>query len=347
MSKLLIVDDEKSIRLTLEAFLSGAGFEVMSAENVQDAKDLLVQHEFDAILTDIIMPKESGVSLLKYVHEYWPNIQVVVMTGEPTIDSAVEAMRLGARDYLTKPVYKNTVLKTVSQVTSYKQLLDEKQRLEKENKEQKENLERLVEERTQKLRKAMLNTAYATANMLDLRDPYTAGHQRRVGHLASAIGRELGLPDDTIEGLYLVGCIHDVGKITVPADILAKPGKLSVPEYEIIKEHPGKGYEVLKGFEMPWSVAEIVYEHHERLDGSGYPRGLKENQIRFETQIISVADVVEAMMSHRPYRPGLGIAAALDEIEKNKRKLYNADVVDACITLFYKKGYVLDEGKLN
>lgn len=341
MAELLIVDDEKSIRITLEEFLKNEGHAVRSAANVEEAKAHLQNHAFDAVLTDIIMPKESGVSLMKYIHERWPDIQVIVMTGEPTVDTAVEAIRSGARDYLTKPVCKDDVVKTVKQAVSYKTLLDEKKRLEQENKEQKENLKRLVDERTKKLRQAMLNTAYAAAAMLDMRDPYTSGHQRRVGNLASAIGREMGLPEDMAEGLHLVGCIHDIGKITVPAEILTKPCGLSVHEMEIVKEHAQKGYELLKNFEMPWPVAEIIYEHHERLDGSGYPRGLKGDEIKLEAAIIAVADVVEAIMTHRPYRPGQGIGAALNEIESGKGIRYNPDVVDACVVLLCKKGYTL------
>lgn len=343
MAKVMIVDDEKSIRITLGEFLKKEGYEVTTAENAEAALALLEENEYDTVLTDIIMPKQSGVSLLRYIHDLQPGIQVIMMTGEPTVDTAVEAVRSGARDYLAKPIVKEDLIRTVSQAVSYKQLMDEKERLEKENTEQRETLERLVEERTGKLRQAMLNTAYATAAMLDLRDPYTSGHQRRVGGLASAIGREIGLPEDTLEGLHLTGCIHDIGKIIVPTDILTKPGKLSKPEYEIIKEHSEKGYDILKNYEMPWAVAEIVYEHHERLDGSGYPRGLKGDQISLETRIISVADVVEAMMTHRPYRPSLGLTAAMNEISEHKGILYDTDVVDACILLFCIKGYTLEE----
>jgi putative two-component system response regulator len=151
------------------------------------------------------------------------------------------------------------------------------------------------------------------------------------------------LPDDTLEGLHLIGCIHDIGKIVVPTDILSKPGRLSQLEYALIKEHPEKGYEVLRNYEMPWPVAEIVYQHHERLNGSGYPRGLKKGEIALETCIISVADVVEAMMSHRPYRAGLGLDAAMDEIIRNRGVLYHPDAVDCCVSLFCEKGYQLVE----
>ncbi len=343
MPKVLVVDDEKSIRVTIGEFLKRAGYDVVTADNMQCATNLINENDFDAVLTDIIMPKGSGVSLLKEIHNRQLNMQVLMMTGEPTVETAVDAVRHGARDYLAKPIDRDELLKAVRNAVSYKKLLDDKERLERENKEQKLNLVCLVEERTQKMRQAMLNTAYAAAAMLDLRDPYTAGHQRRVGNLASIIGREIGLSEDLQEGLNLIGCIHDVGKIMVPTDILNKPGQISELEYELIKEHAQKGYEVLRNYEMPWPVAEIIYQHHERLDGSGYPRGLKGDEIYLETCIISVADVVEAMMTHRPYRPSLGLKAALDEITLNKGTLYHPDVVDVCVKLFLKKDYQLIE----
>jgi HD-GYP domain-containing protein (c-di-GMP phosphodiesterase class II) len=164
-----------------------------------------------------------------------------------------------------------------------------------------------------------------------------------VGALAGEIGREMGLPDDTVEGLHMIGCIHDIGKIMVPTDILSKPGRLSPLEYALIQEHPKKGHEVLHNYEMPWPVAEIIYQHHERLDGSGYPRGLMGGEIALETCIISVADVVEAMTSHRPYRAGLGLGAALEEIVQHRGILYHPDAVDCCVRLFREKGYQLAE----
>lgn len=343
MSNILIVDDEVSIRVTLCEFLRQEGHAVITAEHVKAAMELLPQNAIDVVLSDIIMPQDSGISLLKYIREVNPDIRVIMMTGEPTVDTAVEAIRLGAHDYLTKPVFRDALVKAVGHATRYKQLMDEKRMLEQQNQAQRENLERLVVERTEKLRHAMLNTAYATAAMLDLRDPYTAGHQRRVGSLARAIGKKMSLSADTVEGLHIAGCIHDIGKITVPFEILTKSVQLSPNEYAIIKEHPRKGYEVLKSYEMPWPIAEIVYHHHERLDGSGYPQGLQAEQIGLETRIISVSDVVEAMSSHRPYRPSLGLESALNEISTNQKKLYDPHVVDACLTLFHENGYSFEE----
>ncbi|MBL6749210.1 MAG: PAS domain S-box protein [Nevskia sp.] len=193
----------------------------------------------------------------------------------------------------------------------------------------------------QRLLRSMEASITAIAATVEMRDPYTAGHQRRVAELSKAIAGELGLPDEDIHGLYLAAVIHDLGKIQVPAEILSKPGKLMAPEFQIIQSHPQAGYDILKGIDFPWPIAQIIYQHHERLDGSGYPNGLKDAQILLEAKILSVADVVEAMSSHRPYRPGLGIEAALDEITHYREVRYDGKVVDACIRLFRERGYSL------
>jgi PAS domain S-box-containing protein len=196
----------------------------------------------------------------------------------------------------------------------------------------------------EKLRKSLRGTIEAISFTVEIRDPYTAGHQKRVSNLARVIAQEIGLPKETIDNIRLASSIHDIGKISVPAEILLKPGKISGIEMSLIKLHAQSGYDILKDVELPYPMAEIVLQHHERLDGSGYPRGLKDGQILLESQIVSVADVVEAMASHRPYRPSLGIDAALEEIEKNKGILYHAEVVDACLRLFREKGFQLEGG---
>ena len=174
----------------------------------------------------------------------------------------------------------------------------------------------------------------AMATALEARDPYTAGHQRRVTTLACAIAQEVGLSKEEINGLRMTATIHDLGKIQVPAEILSKPGKLTDTEFDLIKTHPRVGYDILKGIDFPWPIAQIVLQHHERMNGSGYPNGLKGDEILLEARILAVADVVEAMASHRPYRPAVGLDKALEEIEKNKGKLYDSEVADACIRTF-------------
>jgi PAS domain S-box-containing protein len=191
------------------------------------------------------------------------------------------------------------------------------------------------------LRKSVGATIQVMVSAVEMRDPYTAGHQIRTADLARAIATEMGLPKDKIDGIRMAGSIHDIGKISIPAEILSKPTKLTDIEFSLIKEHSYSGYEMLKDVESPWPLAQIVYQHHERMDGSGYPRNLKGDEILIEARIMAVADVVEAMASHRPYRPALGIEAALEEIEKNKGILYDNTVADTCLKLFREKGYQL------
>lgn len=191
----------------------------------------------------------------------------------------------------------------------------------------------------EKLRKSLEDALQAISATVEMRDPYTAGHQRRVAHLAVAIAKEMGLSEERVHGLHLASIVHDIGKIHIPAEMLSKPGRLNEIEYSLIKVHPQAGYEILKEIDFPWPIARAVLQHHERMDGSGYPHGLKREEIIVEARILSVADVVEAISSHRPYRPGLGIEAAMDELKKNRGTLYDPAVVDACLRLIQEKGY--------
>ena len=202
--------------------------------------------------------------------------------------------------------------------------------------------EMALKQAREEMLRVMQETVQALAYTIELRDPYTAGHQRRVADLACAIAKEIGLSEEQIEGLRLAATIHDIGKMQVPIEILSKPEKLNEIEFDIIKTHPQVGYDVLKTIEFPWPVAQIVLQHHERMDGSGYPQGLLGEEIILEARILAVADVVEAMASDRPYRPALGIDKALEDILQNKGILYDTEVVDACNRLFTEKGFKLE-----
>jgi PAS domain S-box-containing protein len=193
-----------------------------------------------------------------------------------------------------------------------------------------------------RLQKALAGTIQAMAMTIEMRDPYTAGHQRRVSKLSCAIGAKMGLLPEKIEGIRMAGDIHDVGKIYVPAEILSKPGQLTEIEFSIIRTHAQVGYDILKSVEFPWPIAQIVYQHHERLDGSGYPNALKGGGILLEARIVCVADVVEAMSSHRPYRPAHGIEMALEEISQFRGRRYDPEVVEACLALFRLDGFSFD-----
>jgi PAS domain S-box-containing protein len=196
---------------------------------------------------------------------------------------------------------------------------------------------------TEQLRKGLGATVRTIAAVVEARDPYTSGHQRRVADLTRAIAKEMGLSQDQADGLRMAALIHDIGKIAVPAEILSKPARLAEVEFSLIKRHPQAGYGILKDVEFPWPVARMILEHHERIDGSGYPHGLTGAEILPESKILAVADVVEAMASHRPYRPNLGIDKALLEIEENKGILYEPDVADACLKLFRENNFQLQE----
>ena len=193
----------------------------------------------------------------------------------------------------------------------------------------------------QQLRKNLAGTIQAMARTVETRDAYTAGHQKRTTDIATAIAFEMGLPRETIDGIRMAGVIHDLGKISIPAEILSKPGAINDSEYSLIKQHPKSAFEILKGIDFKWPVADIVLQHHERINGSGYPYGLQGDEILLEAKVIGVADVIEAMASHRPYRPALGIDDAFEEITTRSGVIYDPDVVDAALDLFTSKGYQL------
>jgi HD-GYP domain-containing protein (c-di-GMP phosphodiesterase class II) len=277
-----------------------------------------------------------------------PHASVVLFTGEPNLDTATEALRLGAFDYLPKPVRKDALCRVVERAAQVASLRLANIRLDQENRLHREELQRLVEDRTRELEvsirslaRVQVSTSEALALALEMRDPYTAGHQRRVTALACAIWDRLGLGADGRDGLRIAGMLHDLGKLKIPADILTKPTRLSRAEFELVKEHPLAAWEILRVLDFPWPVADIVRQHHERVDGSGYPDGLGLDAIRTEARVLGVADVVEAMASHRPYRAALGIGAALEEIRAGRGARYCPDTVDACIAVFLEDGFVL------
>ncbi|MEE8352619.1 MAG: HD domain-containing phosphohydrolase [Rhodospirillales bacterium] len=189
------------------------------------------------------------------------------------------------------------------------------------------------------LHQVFINTVQAFMHTVEIRDPYTAGHQERVSELATAIAHEMNVPDAQIEGIQLGSKIHDIGKIYVPAEILNRPGRITDNERNIIKTHPQVGKDILKGLTFPWPIVDMVYQHHERIDGTGYPEGLKGDEITLEAKIISVADVIEAISSHRPYRPALGIERGIDVIKEGRGKFFDEAVADACLKLITEKGF--------
>jgi putative nucleotidyltransferase with HDIG domain len=225
-------------------------------------------------------------------------------------------------------------------ITELKQLRQRIAELETLKTEHKLATEKLQSSYDQ-LRETFIATVNALASTVEMKDPYTAGHQQWVTRLACAIAKDMGLPEEQIEGIRMAGLIHDIGKINIPAEILTKPGHLSEIQYNMVKIHPQVGCDILREIKFPWPVAQIVLQHHERMDGSGYPQGLSGDAIILEARILAVADTVEAMSSHRSYRGAHGIERALDEISRNRGTLYDPEVVDACLRLF-EKGFRFD-----
>jgi putative nucleotidyltransferase with HDIG domain len=347
MGKVLVVDDEKSIRVTLCEFLKNEGFEAESANDAVIACSMIAENEYDVVLTDIIMPRISGIDLLTTIRKTSKTLQVIIMTGEPSVDTAIRAVQFGANDYLTKPINKEILLKTVKHAVNVKQLSDEKAILEKENLFYQKQLEELVGERTKSLQNVMQGVIYLLTSVVEARDPYTAGHQLRVGNLSAAIAKKMNMSRETVDLVRTIGYIHDIGKISIPSEILSKPGTLSPLEMQMIRIHAFKGCEMISKTSLPEIIGQAIHQHHERSNGSGYPLGIKDKDIITEAKILIVADVVEAMMSHRPYRPALGLETALREIEEKSGILYNAPVVSACTSLFREDNYSIEDGEIN
>lgn len=326
---ILAVDDTSHSLKLLTELLQADGYEVRSAISGELALRSAVQQPPDLALLDIRMPNMDGFEVcrrLKALPET-RNVPVIFVSALSETNEKVEGFQLGAVDFITKPFQREELLVRVRTHLEMNRL--------------RNRLEVLVDERTRQLKANMLAFVTAIASTVEARDPYTAGHQRRTAHLASAIAREMRLPEELIEGLKLACAVHDIGKNKVPAEILCKPGRLDDLEFGLIKRHPQTGYDILKTIDFPWPIAQTVLQHHERLNGSGYPQGLRSEAILLEAKILAVADVVEAMISHRPYRPGLGVEAALNEIAEYRGSRFEPAAVDACLTLFREGGYSL------
>ena len=340
MTSVLVVEDERILLAHVTRLLQRDGFDVEGAEEADQALHVLERRPVDVIVADILLRKSSGVDVLNGARAMLPTVRVILMTGLPTVDSAAAATRQGACDYLRKPVADDVLLNSVRRAARLKAEDDTTRRQEAQGRLRQAELEQTVTERTQALRQsnhslheAMVGVIHALAKAVEARDPYTAGHQCRVAALAFRIAGHLGLSDFRRKGLYLAGLVHDVGKIAIPAEILCKPGRLSPQEFELIKAHPRVGSEIFRGLSFPWPLAEAILQHHCRHDGTGYPEDLRLSgaDILPEARILAVADVVEAMASHRPYRPALGIDAAIREILRGRGQAYCPAVVDACV----------------
>lgn len=373
--RILVVDDEPAIlslyqeTLQLESNPNHFALTLCSqAEEALDAFRTAVEEgkPFAVTFLDLRMPPgPDGIWLAERIRALDPYTEIVMVTGYSDTSTTPDkiASRVPPTDkllYLQKPFHNLEIqhfaaslsTKWLGEIELRKIRNDLESRIEQRTIEliklndqlkqdivRRKSAEAEVQSTLAKLRSAMGGIVQAMAMTVERRDPYTAGHQRRVSDLARGVAVEMALSSHQIDGIRIAGLIHDLGKICVPAEILSKPGQLSEIEHTLIKDHPQVGYEILKEVEFPWPVAQIVLQHHERIDGSGYPAGLCGEDILVEARTLAVADVVEAMASHRPYRPTLGRDMALKEISQNRGVLYDPDVVDACMKLLLEKDF--------
>ncbi|MCJ7685628.1 MAG: response regulator [Desulfobacteraceae bacterium] len=324
---ILVVDDEETLRYLIREGVEKSGYGCSVASDGLEALKILEEKGADVVISDIMMPGMDGIELATRIKEEH-DADVILITGfidEYSYDKVIE---IGVSDFLEKPIGIDELILRLRRVLRERTNIRERNRAEEE-----------LRDSLKKLRTAMESTVEALVLAIEKKDPYTSGHQKRVATLAGAIAKEMGLPQDQIDGVRMAAMTHDIGKNAIPGQILSKPAELTKLEMGMIEEHPQIGYDILKGIEFPWPVAQMVLQHHERTDGSGYPQGLLGDEIYLGAKILGVADVVEAMVSHRPYRASLGLDSAMDEISKNRGILYDPDVVDAGLRLLREKGF--------
>ena len=330
-ARILIVDDDPDIREIFKEGIQYSGYACLTANGAYEALEILKLSRVDVVVSDINMPEMNGLELIKIIKQRHDS-DVIIMTGYIEDFTYEEIIGRGASDFIQKPVRISEFIARLKRVL-----------FERETLAQRDRAAESLRLNLEKFQRAMDGIIHAISLTVELRDPYTAGHQQRVSDLAAAIAGDMGLSADRIYGLRMASNIHDLGKITIPAEILCKPGNLGPLEYELIKNHVQAGYDILKKIEFPWPLAEIILQHHERMDGSGYPHGLKGEEILLEARIIAVADVFETMSSHRPYRPSLGIDRAVDELLQNKGRLYDAAVTETCLNLIIDKQFNFED----
>jgi len=374
--RILAVDDDPTILELYRRILSPDDplptmpvFEVTCCTQGDEAVDMVENSleenmPFAVAFLDLNMPPgPDGQWTAGEIHNLDPGINIIMVTGYRSTNTGNEQTKSNFSDqslYLQKPFYRKEILQFSTALSTKwqaeRQLLDlhseleslvekrtaelvESNKLLKMEIENRKHVQAELEQSFQNLKKVMDSTIQAIAMTVEKRDPYTSGHQMRVAALTRAIAKTIKLTEDRVEGAYMAASIHDIGKISLPAEILSKPIKLTEIEISLIQAHAQAGYDILKGIEFPWPIADIIIQHHERMDGSGYPRGLAGDDISIEARIIGVGDVVETMASHRPYRPSMGIEKALAEITRNSGILYDSDVVAACLKIFNEQGF--------
>jgi putative nucleotidyltransferase with HDIG domain len=332
--QILVIDDEASVRGVMTALLEHSGYEVTTANDAEEALDHLQQNPCcDLVLSDVMMPGVDGFDLLDRIGLDYPGTPVVMLTAAHDIEVATNAFRRGAVDYLLKPFERMQLISVVARAVEHGRLI-------KQNAVYRQNLEQIISARTSSLRASVLEleksydiTLEAMGDALDLRDSETQGHSRRVTAYTVALAREMGLNADELRTIARGAFLHDIGKIATPDCILLKPGKLTPEETAIMREHCTRGYEMVHKIPFLLDASEIVYAHQESFDGSGYPRGLKGEEIPLGARIFAIADTLDAMTSDRPYRSSMGFAAAREEIKRFSGRQFDPRIVDVFMAI--------------
>jgi putative two-component system response regulator len=339
---LVLIVDDNATNIDLLVNTLKDGYRLGIAKNGPKALEYAFKHKPDLVLLDIMMPEMNGYEVCAQLkaNPITASTPIIFITAMSETVSKTRGFELGAVDYITKPFHAAEVKARIRTHLSL-----EGMRLEL--KSQNVLLEQKVDQKTAEIREMLNASIRSMALMVEIRDPYTAGHQQRVAQLACAIAGKLGLAPALIDGIRIAGILHDVGKIRIPVSILSRAGRLLAAEFEMIKIHPQVSFDILKNIPFPWPVAQMVHQHHERLDGSGYPQGLSGDEILLEARILAVADVTEANSSFRPYRPARGIEPALAKIARKKGKQYDVDAVTACQELFASDGFKFDDSNGN
>jgi len=331
--RVLVVDDDVGVRQLVHTLLEKAGYRPDEAEDAATARGLLADKEYDVILSDIMMPGMSGIELLHILHQEMPDVPVILMTGNPNMETATEAIRAGsAVDYLSKPFSTSEIIRTVERAIGIKRVRDENRQLTAENDRYREHLEEMVEKKSAELVNAYDFTLEAMVAMLDAREKATGQHSVRVRDLSLILGRALNLPPSDLDDLARGTLLHDIGKISIPDAILLKPGKLTKEEWVLMKTHAQSGYDIIKSSKRLAPAAELILSHHEKFDGSGYPRGLTGKEICLGARIFSVIDAYDAMRSVRVYKDPVPAEEAVDEVIRCCGAHFDPEVVQVFLT---------------
>ncbi len=332
-ARIVVVEDDPAVSKLLSTLLTQASFDCATASSGEEALVALQREPFDAVVSDVRMPGISGLDLLAEVRRQHPHVAFLVVTGVDDIRVGIRAMTAGADDYLVKPFQEDAVISSLRRAL-------EKKRLEREVEEYRQRLEHMVADRTRELQAALWqlersyeHTLEALGAAIDLRDSETAGHSRRVCRYSVEIAKRMGLTGSPLKSLARGAYLHDIGKLGVPDGILLKPGPLTSEEWKLMKQHAQAGYDFVKEIPFLADAAEIILTHHERYDGSGYPRSLKAEQIPLGARIFAVADTLDAMTSDRPYRRALPFREAWETIQRESGRLFDPQVVAAFLAL--------------